>query len=157
MPVMDGIEATRRIRDLEREEGRYPCVIVATTASVFEQERAEILASGFDELIIKPYDESKIFDVLDQLGGVRFEFETPADAPVVDAVAPDSILMRLELVEPSIVQRLSQELNSGDREAATECARVIAKIDPELGGEIERLVREFRMEQLFALLERVQQ
>ncbi len=157
MPVMDGLEATRRIRDLEREEGRYPSVIVATTASVFEQERAEILASGFDELIIKPYDESKIFEVLDQLGGVRFEFETTADTPVVDSVAPDSIMTRLELVDPSIVQRLSLELNSGDREAASESAREIAKFDPELGGEIERLVREFRMEQLFALLERVQQ
>ena len=157
MPVMDGIEATRRIRIAEREEGRYPCVIVATTASVFEQERSEILASGFDELIIKPYEESMIFDVLEQRGGVRFEFETQADAPIEETVAPDSILSRLDLVDPSIVQRLSVELNSGDREAASECAREIAKSDPELGTEIERLVREFQMEQLFALLERVQQ
>lgn len=156
MPVMDGLEATRRIRDMEREEGRYPSVIVATTASVFEQERAEILASGFDELIIKPYDESRIFEVLDQLGGVRFEFETPADTPVGDADAQDSILVRIESVDPAIVQRLSRELESGDREAAIEIAREIAKDDPELGSEIERLVLEFQLEQLFALLESAQ-
>ncbi len=154
MPVMDGLEATRRIRAMEREEGRYPSVIVATTASVFEQERAEILASGFDELIIKPYDEAKIFEVLGRLGGVRFEFEAIADTGGVESSPAESVLARLEFFDPTIVQRLSVELNAGDRELAIETAREIAKTDADLGAEVERLIREFRMEPLFELLER---
>jgi len=53
MPIMDGHEATRRIRADMRFEG---LIIVAMTAHAFEEEREQCLASGMNDHIAKPID-----------------------------------------------------------------------------------------------------
>ncbi|MEO5364762.1 MAG: ATP-binding protein [Magnetococcus sp. WYHC-3] len=54
MPVMDGCEATRRIRQWEQEQGRVPTPIVALTAHAMSAEAAGILAAGCDRHLSKP-------------------------------------------------------------------------------------------------------
>jgi|GEM_PF-1104811 len=63
MPVMDGIEATRRIRAWERESGRDPLPIVALTAHAVEQVRSEALAAGMDDYTTKPLRKQQLLDV----------------------------------------------------------------------------------------------
>jgi PAS domain S-box-containing protein len=58
MPVMDGLEATRRIRALP---GGEAVKIVALTASVFAEQRGEILAAGMDDILHKPFQPREIF------------------------------------------------------------------------------------------------
>lgn len=58
MPVMDGTEATRRIRTADPA---YAPVIVALSAHVFEEEREQILAAGCDAVVGKPFTESELF------------------------------------------------------------------------------------------------
>jgi two-component system sensor histidine kinase/response regulator len=70
MPIMDGSEATEAIRGLESEQRRT--LIVAVTASVFEHERGTILARGADDVVMKPFAEEKIFEVIATRLGVRF-------------------------------------------------------------------------------------
>ncbi|CAH2030969.1 ATP-binding protein [Trichlorobacter ammonificans] len=55
MPVMDGIEATRIIREQEREQGRHT-PIIALTAHALTEHREHLLASGFDGYVSKPLD-----------------------------------------------------------------------------------------------------
>ncbi len=85
MKGMDGLEATRRIRTLE---GGREVKIVALTASAFKKERDDIMASGMDDFIRKPYRPEEIFDCLTRHLGVRFVYEDtpPVAAPL--AVAP---------------------------------------------------------------------
>lgn len=54
MPVMDGVEATRRIRALPPPAGRT--AIVGLTANVMSQEQARYLEAGMDECLMKPID-----------------------------------------------------------------------------------------------------
>lgn len=54
MPVMDGMEATRRIREFEPDAQKLP--IVAVTANAFSDQREEYLKVGMQGVVIKPID-----------------------------------------------------------------------------------------------------
>ena len=54
MPVMDGLEATRTIRDWERERGLSRIPILALTASALDEDVRRTLGAGVDLHISKP-------------------------------------------------------------------------------------------------------
>jgi CheY-like chemotaxis protein len=54
MPVMDGLEATRRLRAREAATGAPRLPVVALTANAMAENRAECLASGMDQFLPKP-------------------------------------------------------------------------------------------------------
>jgi CheY-like chemotaxis protein/HPt (histidine-containing phosphotransfer) domain-containing protein len=72
MPVMDGFDATRRMRDIERvmrglrdeEHSRSRTPIVALTAHALAEVRERCLEAGMDDFLVKPYDELQIADML---------------------------------------------------------------------------------------------
>jgi two-component system sensor histidine kinase/response regulator len=64
MPVMDGLEATRGIRNLESGRRRTP--IVALTANAMMGTLERCLESGMDDYLSKPLDISRLHDVLDR-------------------------------------------------------------------------------------------
>lgn len=54
MPVMDGLEATRRIREIEKSTGRH-VPIIALTASALTDDRNECFEAGMDDYLGKPF------------------------------------------------------------------------------------------------------
>lgn len=62
MPVMDGYEACRIIRGMERSDNDLP--IIAMTADAFSEDIQKSLESGMDEHVAKPIDFDKLFQVL---------------------------------------------------------------------------------------------
>ena len=62
MPVMDGLEASRRIRALDGAAGEVP--IVAMTANVIGEHRDECLASGMDDFAGKPINKKTLEQVV---------------------------------------------------------------------------------------------
>ena len=63
MPIMDGLEATREIRKLERQTGNHT-MIVALTAAAMKEDRQKCLDAGMDAVITKPIDPGKLKDIL---------------------------------------------------------------------------------------------
>jgi PAS domain S-box-containing protein len=59
MPIMDGYEASLAIKSFSKQT-----IIIAVTASVFEDKKAQILASGCDDFISKPFMHADIFALL---------------------------------------------------------------------------------------------
>lgn len=66
MPQMDGYQATRKIRELEKGQRRPPVQIIALTASAFDDDRELCLAIGMNDFISKPVDESKLRAALEK-------------------------------------------------------------------------------------------
>lgn len=68
MPEMDGIEATRKIREIELNRGGH-VPIVALTAYAIAGDKEKILELGVDDFISKPYTKERLFAVLDKYLG----------------------------------------------------------------------------------------
>jgi CheY-like chemotaxis protein len=66
MPDMDGLEATARIRELERDTGRR-VPIVAMTAQAAESDRLRCLDSGMDAYISKPVNVPELMKIIDSV------------------------------------------------------------------------------------------
>jgi CheY-like chemotaxis protein len=60
MPVLDGIEATRRLRLWEGERGRKPLPVVALTANAMATDRERCEKAGMDEHLPKPFKQSEL-------------------------------------------------------------------------------------------------
>ena len=68
MPVMDGLEATVKIRELESEsqlEKRTP--IIALTANTMDNDRDKCISYGMDEFMAKPFDIEKLNSIFSEL------------------------------------------------------------------------------------------
>ncbi len=63
MPGMDGIEATKAIRDLETKQGRTRTPIIALTADVLETGRRACREAGMDGFLTKPVEPTQLDDM----------------------------------------------------------------------------------------------
>jgi CheY-like chemotaxis protein len=97
MPVMDGYEATRRIRALP---GGREVKIVALTASPLREQKAKILAAGCDGMVLKPFREYDIFDTMAHYLRLHYLCEESVDT---STTGPTEI-------GPEAVSSLPQEL-----------------------------------------------
>ncbi|WAL59403.1 MHYT domain-containing protein [Thermocoleostomius sinensis] len=74
MPVMDGYRATQCIRQKEATQGLLlptqtmpqPTIIIALTASAFEEQRQSILTAGCDDFVSKPFQEADLLMKMEQ-------------------------------------------------------------------------------------------
>jgi two-component system, sensor histidine kinase len=64
MPGMDGIEATRRIREMERRAGRTACRIVALTANGRDMYEERGIPAGMDDYLSKPFNSEELEQVI---------------------------------------------------------------------------------------------
>ena len=66
MPVMNGYEATKMIRSLDREDAKA-IPIIAMTANAFTEDRIRAKEAGMDEHIVKPVDVGLLIKVIHKL------------------------------------------------------------------------------------------
>jgi signal transduction histidine kinase/CheY-like chemotaxis protein len=72
MPVMDGYEATKQVKAHVKGQAT---VIIALTASAFEEERSVILSAGCDDFVRKPLREEVLLDRIATYLGVHYVYE----------------------------------------------------------------------------------
>jgi signal transduction histidine kinase/CheY-like chemotaxis protein len=149
MPVMDGLEATRRIRALD---GGRDVKIAALSASVFKEERDQVMASGADDFVPKPIQFDAIFGCMTRLLGVRFlpvETVTLSPAPLVE-LDPKA----LAALAPSLRAELEDALVSLDAARISGWIRRAAETDPALGSALEQLASRFQYTAILRALRR---
>ena len=82
MPVMDGMTASRRVRDVGSPVLDHDVAIIALTAHAMAEDRAACLAAGMDDYLSKPIQPDKLAAVLARYAR---RAEAPAPEPVVGA------------------------------------------------------------------------
>lgn len=87
MPVMDGVEATRRIRAMDQEKGVHT-KIIALTARAMEGDRELCLEKGMDDYLSKPFTIEAMRDMLDRWLGAGNGEGTASVPPVAAEKIP---------------------------------------------------------------------
>ena len=89
MPMMDGYEATRSIRQWEAQTGQARRPIIALTAEAFDEDRQRCLSVGMDEVLTKPVVSATLSAMLARWLPSASPDLTAAATPVAPLPAPD--------------------------------------------------------------------
>ncbi len=123
MPVMDGYEATRRIREMENELGTP---IIALTANATAEDRKKALESGMDEFLSKPITSAHLAEMLERYIPVKStrSHSTPPSSPpplkrerlVLDPSIPrsDKLVEIFRTHMPTHMADLEKAIQGGD-------------------------------------------
>jgi signal transduction histidine kinase/DNA-binding NarL/FixJ family response regulator len=160
MPVMDGLEATRAIRETESDGRHIP--IIAMTANAMQGEREKCLAAGMDDYITKPIMLSGVEESLRRWANGEPQGALPAaalsvspaeaPAPVDDRAIDRARLEHLqdlsrkrdpsmftELIRgfledaPARIARMKEALGKGDAEGLFQAAHSLKGLSGNLG------------------------
>ena len=149
MPVMDGMEATRRIRALE---GGRAVKIVSSSASVFKDDRTQVLAAGADDFVPKPLQFEHVYECLARHLGVRFDYEAAGPA------AEDRALLALDhaalaTLPPDLRGDLQESLVSLDTARIAAAIGRIAGQHPALGDALGQHAGQLRYTDILQALQ----
>lgn len=103
MPEMDGVKASKIIKKMQREKGRY-VPIIALTAYAIAGDEERFIAEGMDDYISKPIDLIKFFDVITRN---------------ISKEAPTSIVPTEDIMK--ILEKVNKEAH-GDKHLSNESA-----------------------------------
>ncbi|WP_293130112.1 ATP-binding protein [Microcoleus sp. bin38.metabat.b11b12b14.051] len=101
MPVMNGYEATRQIKSHPLGKNT---VIVALTASAFEEERKTILDAGCDDFLRKPFEAKILFSIIEKHLGLRYIYAEPVSVNVENESQINGIAGHHQSVEAQLCQ-----------------------------------------------------
>ena len=82
MPVMNGFDATRKIREIECETEAPAAYIVGLTAHALEGDREKCLRAGMDNYLAKPFSSDKLRGVLVEAGRIASPAALDANEPL---------------------------------------------------------------------------
>ncbi|MCC3488989.1 MAG: response regulator, partial [Microcoleus sp. PH2017_16_JOR_D_A] len=161
MPVMDGFEAVRQIRAKEKPSGRRT-VIIALTASTFEERKGEIIAAGCDDFVRKPFQEQILFDKMASYLGVRYIYQELPALPVgalrryFVSEKPDSFFSPLLAQMPRTwVQELYDAVNDVNEDLAIQIVDRISETHPTLAEALKDLLADYRLDRIMDLTQSI--
>ena len=149
MPVMNGLEATQRIRE---SEAGAQTRIVALTAHALEEERREILEAGCDDFIRKPYRDTEIFKALAKHLGVRFLYadeQEPAAATGKDELD----VAQLKKIPTDLIEKLREAAVLLDDQHCLKVAGMISDHNHELGKRLRCMVENLQYREMLTVLD----
>ncbi len=158
MPVMDGYEATGKIKAGVKGQATP---VIALTAGAYEEQRALVVSAGCDDYVRKPFKESEIFDMMHRHLSVRFVYEENTDVSAPESFGKD----KMNALTPEAFSTLPHELLielerasvQGDTNRAENLIKDIRSHDAALADALAVLVADFDYEKILKLIPKKQE
>lgn len=156
MPIMDGYEATKQIKNRSKGE---KAVIVALTASVLEEEQAVVLACGCDDFIRKPFTEKIIFETLTKHLGVAYLYQdisqtnqNPLSEGTVTTQSSPLTINKLQHLDKNWLHQLYTGASEADFNQVMRLLEDLPPEEIELIDALIQLARQFQFDRIIDLV-----
>ncbi len=153
MPVMDGFEATQQIKS---DPTGQSTIIIAVTASVFEEQRLKILESGCDDFVRKPFQREEVLAKMEDHLGVKYLRESNQTKPEKPHLPPLSANFTLNsqslaTMSNEWLQKLYASAAQGSDTLVLQLIEEIPSDQTEFIHALTHLVNNFRFDQIMTL------
>jgi CheY-like chemotaxis protein len=151
MPVMNGLEAVRRIR--AAGDSPQP-VVVALTASAMDDDRRSVAESGADSFLAKPCREDELLEKIRSLLSLDYEYQEGSDAAEHDRSAPST--EKLAHLPRELVEEMREATLAGNKRLIDKLtAQVRTAGDHETARALQELADRYEYDALSQLLDAV--
>jgi response regulator RpfG family c-di-GMP phosphodiesterase len=144
MPIMDGLEATRRIRQYP---GGMDTAIIALTASALNDDRRVVMESGVNDFLSKPCGEEELLQKIQACLNLSYLYEGTEAA---DAVAIEDLRQG---VPAGLVGALQLAIQNGDKGRLDQLIEQIGEQNGPVSDALKDLADRYEYEALTRLLE----
>ncbi|MEG4097991.1 PAS domain S-box protein [Microcoleus sp. Pol8_D1] len=148
MPIMDGYTATKYIRERPNNQ---ETVLIALTASAFEEERENVLMAGCNDFITKPFQQREIFDKLAKYLGVQYIYEVLEKTPqklLIETVSVEDI----SVMSPQWLEQMYQAAYYLDTEVMNELIVEIPASKAGLSKALTDYINNFNSDRIMDLI-----
>jgi signal transduction histidine kinase/FixJ family two-component response regulator len=145
MPGMDGYTATQKIK-------QHSCsntVVIALTASAFEEQRAKILTAGCDDFVRKPFQETTIFEKMAKYLGVKYIYKEESHPVASSPRATED----LSFMSDRWIEQLKQAAIAVDGDTITELISEIPSAHQSIALTLQELVHNYDFDAIIDLTE----
>jgi PAS domain S-box-containing protein len=149
MPVMDGYEATRRIK--ATEQGRTTPVI-AVTASASDDTESKVLAMGMDGYVRKPLRTEEFFAVLGKCLGLRYVYAETAGQATEKADVQPLTREDLAALPRALRKAMCQAVDEGDMAGLQSLIARVEETDASAARKLRNLADQYDYETLTQIL-----
>ncbi|MEG4453303.1 PAS domain S-box protein [Microcoleus sp. N9_A1] len=148
MPIVDGYTAIKYIRQCPKSQ---KTVIIALTASVFEEEREKVLMAGFNDFISKPFQQRDIFDKIAKYLGVQYIYAVVEQTPQKQLVETVSVEY-LSMMPPQWLEQMYQAAYYLDTEVMNELIVQIPESKASLSKALTDYINNFNSDRIMELI-----
>ena len=149
MPVMNGYEATRHIKSQIQDR---KTIVIALTASAFEEEKVKILSAGCDDFMRKPFQERELLVKIGQYLKVDYLYEEEVKSPATEESLPLGLTAEdLAVMSLQWRSQLHQAASKVDNQEIYELLQEIPAEYESLAQGLKNLVEDFRCDKIIDL------
>jgi signal transduction histidine kinase/FixJ family two-component response regulator len=149
MPVMNGYEATEKIKSHLKGQAT---IIIALTASTLEEEKAIVLSAGCDDFVRKPFREAIIFEKMAQYIGVSYLYEELITAKSTECEEIEKLTAEaLAIMSDEWLQALSEAAELINNQLIAQLLTEIPQENQNLAQAIQKQVDDFDFERIMNL------
>ena len=150
MPVLDGLEATRRIKKSDKGKDT---VVIALTAGAYAEDKAAAFEAGCDDFLSKPVHGQDLFNAMGRFFNARFVYaDSAGDSEISSEQDRHLSTDTLSRIDPSLLQRLEEAAIRADMKEVDELIAAIWNKEPGAADMLANMARNFEYPSIVSVI-----